>query len=115
MEILHTDITEAEEKKFQDFYTLENDSDLEIEDKLDMYDQYFTTPEEAKAYNNWRRAKKAKEPKASDDSAAISDAEPDKHEPYNLDVYQKQLQNADFTNVDKVAMYVLCLVTSLSS
>jgi hypothetical protein len=39
----------ADEQKFKEYFDLENDSDLEIEDKFDMYDQYFPTPAKAKA------------------------------------------------------------------
>jgi len=112
MDIDQTDITD--EEKFEEYFALENNSNLEVEDKFDMYDQYFTTPTEAKAYNDWRKAKQAREPNAPGDDAAASDAESKHDDPHPLEVYQDPSQNVDFKNVNQVAMYVFCGVDLLS-
>lgn len=101
-----TEFSEEELRKFQRFFNLAeaDDADIEIEEKYDLYDQYFTTASEAKAYNDWFKAKKAKKPKESDaTTAAPSPAQPVQPDPYPLDVYRSQLESVDFTDVDSVA------------
>jgi hypothetical protein len=119
----------ADEQKFKEYFDLENDSDLEIKDKFDMYDQYFTTPAKTKAYNDWRKARKAQDPKVLDSkaqdskasegttaaaAAAAGNAKRVDDEPHALHIYREQLRTADFKNVNRVSVYVLCLVHFLS-
>ncbi|KAF3035633.1 hypothetical protein E8E11_002679 [Didymella keratinophila] len=47
---------------------------------------------------------KAKEPNAPGDVAAAGDAESKNGDPHPLKVYQEQVQNVDFKNVNQVAV-----------
>ena len=106
----------ADEQKFKECFDLEDDPDLEVEDKFDMYKQYFPTSKEAKAYNNWRKARKAQDSKASEGaptSAAAGDAERVDDTPHALHIYREQLCTADFKDINRVSVYILSLVDFL--
>lgn len=111
------EFSEEELQKFQRFFNLEEElyAKDEIENAFDLYDKTFKTPSEAKAYNNWRRAKKAKEWKDTDAGIrAPSTDQPTVPDPHPLDVYRDQLAKINFAGIDGVAVYVFFFAYSIS-
>lgn len=108
---------EEELQKFQRFFNLEEElyAKDEIEDAFDLYDETFKTLSEAKVYNQWRRAKKAKEWKDTDAGIrAPSTDQPTVPDPHPLDVYRDQLAKVKFADIEGVAVYVFFFVYFIS-
>lgn len=100
---LRSDFSKAEVEKFQQFFDLAeaDDSTLEPEDVHDLYDQYFRTPDELKAYDRWLVATNRQEPQKPNKPVTLT--LPD---PHPLHIYRDQLANMNFSNVSNVAGYI---------
>lgn len=113
---LSASFSEEEHRKFQRFWDLAEGDDVDIEEKFDLFDQYFKTPAEARAYDEWCKFYKEEEMKLfGAPTATPSGSQPEstgpagpEPEPAPLHVYQERLARVDFSRPHEVAGYVFC-------